>query len=416
MCASVETRRAQGTDLHSISHDEHRARLVLIATDCWTQTNGITTLYRAVIRSVDEQCQGRWRLLIVHPTDHACDHSIGCGHRVIGMAPRFRFHLPQYPELVTGYVGHRDFRNLESLYGNVDVVHIATQGFLGLSAMRYAARYRKQCVGFYHTNWPAYVNEYLPPVIPSRIRVHVAQIIAQQWDRVIYGQCNCLIAHTSRTEQCVCSALRRKLLYTSAFVDVRRFATDDAMPTSDQDGDSVVFGFVGRIAKEKNLSQILNYGDTIKRVGCRLIIIGDGPERETFARANADFVGWKHGDELAAMYRAIHFLLMPTRSDTLGLVLLEAAASGTPAVALRGTAAADLISRYGSGVVIDEFDESLFQCLHNVARSNQFKQMRARAKAMAADHDVSVGTRVLLNAWRKTCHVAQDSRGDAPCS
>jgi glycosyltransferase involved in cell wall biosynthesis len=385
---------------------------VLIATDCWDQTNGITTLYRAVIRSVDEQFPGRCRLLIVHPTDQACDQSIGYGHRVIGMAPRFRFHLPQYPELVTGYVRHKDFRNLESMYGNVDVVHIATQGLLGLSAMRYAARYRKPSVGFYHTNWPAYVGEYLPSLIPSRLKVALARRIADRWDRMIYGQCSFLIAHTRKTEQCLSSVLKRQLLYASAFVDVRRFATADAMPARDQDADPVVFGFVGRIAREKNLSQILNHADTITRLGCRLIIVGDGPERARFARANADFVGYKHGDDLVAMYRAIHFLLIPARSDTLGLVLLEAAACGTPAVAVRGTVAADLISRYGSGVVVDDFDDGLFQLLHGVARSDQFRQMRARAQAMAADHDVSVGTTILVNTWFDACRVGRHRQGD----
>jgi len=382
-----------------------RARLVLIATDCWDQTNGITTLYRAVIRSVDEQFPGLCRLLIVHPTDRACDQSIGYGHRAIGMAPRFRFHLPQYPELVTGYVRHKDFRNLESLYGNVDVVHIATQGLLGVSAMRYAARYRKRCVGFYHTNWPAYVDEYLPSLIPSRLKVD----FARRWDRMTYGQCKPLIAHTSRTDECLSSVLRRMLLYTSAFVDVRRFATADAMPASDQDTDPLVFGFVGRIAREKHLSRILNHADTITRLGCRLIVVGDGPERARLARANVDFVGYKHGDDLVAMYRAIHFLLIPARSDTLGLVLLEAAACGTPAVALRGTAAADLISQYGSGVVVDDFDEGLFQFLHDVARSDQFERMRARARAMAADHDISIGTTVLVNTWLHACHVAKNA-------
>src|SRR5262245_54305828 len=167
---------------HSVLCDASSARLVLIATDCWDQTNGITTLYRAVIRSLDEQFRGHCRLLIVHPTDQASDQSIGYGHRVIGMAHWFRFHLPQYPELVTGYVRHKDFRNLESMCGNVDVVHIATQGLLGLSAMRYAARYGKQCVGFYHTNWPAYVHEYLPSLIPPRLKGNLARIIARRWD------------------------------------------------------------------------------------------------------------------------------------------------------------------------------------------------------------------------------------------
>jgi len=99
------------------------------------------------------------------------------------------------------------------------------------------------------------------------------------------------------------------------------------------------------------------------------------------------------------MYQAMHFLLIPARSDTLGLVLLEAAACGTPAVALRGTVAADLISEYGCGVVVDDFNDAVFLRLRDMARSDQFEPMRARAKAMAADHDISVGTRTLVNAW-----------------
>ena len=375
--------------------DSNSARLVLIATDCWDQTNGITTLYRAVIRSIDEQFRGLCRLLIVHPTDRAGDESIGCGHHVIGVAPRFRFHLPQYPELVTGYVRHSDFRNLESVHGHVDVVHIATQGLLGVSAMRYATRYRKRTVGFYHTNWPAYIDEYLPSLVPSHLKIH----LARRWDRMVYGRCSPLIAHTSRTDQCLNSELKRNLLYTSAFVDVRRFATADTPSPTRCPGTTPVFGFVGRIAREKHLSLILNHADAIKRLGCRLIVVGDGPERASVARANVDFVGYKHGDDLAAMYRAMHFLLIPARSDTLGLVLLEAAACGTPAVALRGTVAADLISRYQSGIVVDDFDDGLFQCLRDVARSDQYEEMRVRAKAMADDHDISVGTGILVKTW-----------------
>jgi glycosyltransferase involved in cell wall biosynthesis len=378
---------------------DRRTSLVLIATDCWDQTNGITTLYRAVMRSLDEQFRGDCRLLIVHPADHECDQSIGHGHRVIGMTPRCRFHLPQYPELVTGYVRHKDFRHLESIHGNIDVVHIATQGLLGLSAMRYATRYRKACVGFYHTNWPAYVNEYLPSLISPRLTLTVAGTIARQWDRMVYRHCRVLIAHTGRTDQCLSGVLKQNLRYASAFVDVRRFAIVDPMPSGDRDVEPIVFGFVGRIAREKHLSRILNHADAITRFGCRLIIVGDGPERARLGRANADFLGYKHGDDLVAAYRAMHFLLIPSRSDTLGLVLLEAAACGTPAVALRGTPAADLISRYESGVVVDEFDDGVFQHLRDVARSERFSRMRARARAMAADHDVSIGTAILVKTW-----------------
>jgi glycosyltransferase involved in cell wall biosynthesis len=382
--------------------------VVLVATDCWDQTNGITTLYRAVIRSLDDRFPGSCRLLIVHPADRACERSIGCGHRAIGLAPRFRFHVPQYPELVTGYVRRSDFRKLDSRYGPVDVVHIATQGLLGLSAMRYAVRALKPCVGFYHTNWPAYVTEYLPSPIPRQQKAVLGPAIARWWDRLVYGHCRSLVVHTARTEQCLGSALKQKRLYASAFVDVGRFAARGARPSDARNSNRVVFGFVGRIAKEKNLSSIVNCADTIRRLGDRLVIVGDGPERARFARASADFVGYKHGDDLVAMYHAMHFLLIPATSDTLGLVLLEAAACGTPAVALRGTVAADLISSYGSGVVVDGFDDGVFQYLHGLARSEQFEQMRARAMAMAADHDVSMGTAILLSTWLDA------SRGSQP--
>src|SRR5205823_2834829 len=191
--------------------------------------------------------------------------------------------------------------------------------------------------------------------------------------------------------------LKGRVLRAAEFVDRSRFDADEGTGDRDRTSGEVVFGFVGRIAREKNLPSILRHADRIKDLGCRLVIVGDGPERATLSCSNAAFVGWKSGRELAAMYKEMHFLLLPAESDTLGLVLLEAAACGTPAVALRGTVAADCIDRYGSGVVVDHFDDGLFQHLHNVARSDQFKHMRARAQAMAADHDISLGTKTLVD-------------------
>jgi hypothetical protein len=76
---------------------------------------------------------------------------------------------------------------------------------------------------------------------------------------------------------------------------------------------------------------------------------------------------------------------------------------------LRGTAAADLIARYESGVVVDDFDEGVFQFLCALARSDRFEQMRARAKAMAADHDVARGTSTLVDAWLDACGAGQNA-------
>ena len=372
---------------------------VLIATDTWEQINGITTLYRAVMETLDTHFRGQCRLLVVYAAESSCETPIGYEHRAVGVAPRFRFRVPQYPELLTGYISGAQFAKIERDHGNIDVVHVATQGLVGLSASRYAKRRRKPCVGFYHTHWPAYVSAYLPNAVPSAVRQPLGRVLGQRWDQLVYGPCNPIVVHTTRSERWLSPRLKGRILLASEFVDYGRFDADEGAADRDRTGDEVVFGFVGRIAREKNLPRILRHADRIKDLGCRLIIVGDGPERSTLSCHNAAFVGWKSGRELAAMYREMHFLLLPAESDTLGLVLLEAAACGTPAVALRGTVAADCIDRYGSGVVVDAFDEGLFAELRALAQSERFSKMRVQARAMAADHDILRGTSTLLRAW-----------------
>jgi glycosyltransferase involved in cell wall biosynthesis len=376
-----------------------RTRLVLIATDSWEQINGITTLYRAVIDALDRHFRGLCRLLVVHAAESSCETPLGYEHLAVAVAPRFRFRVPQYPELLTGYISVAQFAKIERDHGNIDVVHVATQGLVGLSASRYAIRRRKPIVGFYHTNWPAYVSAYLPNAVPSAVRRPLGLMLAQRWDQLVYGRCDPIVVHTSRSEQWLSAWVKGRILRASEFVDCGRFHADAGTPDPDRTRGEIVFGFVGRIAREKNLPSILRHADRIKDLGCRLVIVGDGPERSTLSCDNAAFVGWKSGRELAAMYREMHFLLLPARSDTLGLVLLEAAACGTPAVALRGTVAADCIGRYGSGVVVDAFNEGLFGELRAMVQSERFSKMRVQARAMAADHDILRGTSTLLRAW-----------------
>src|SRR4051812_32839062 len=89
-----------------------RTRLVLIATDSWTQINGITTLYRAVIETLDKHFRGQYRLLVVHAAEAASDTPLGDEHRAVGVAPRLRFRVPQYPELLTGYISGAQFAKI----------------------------------------------------------------------------------------------------------------------------------------------------------------------------------------------------------------------------------------------------------------------------------------------------------------
>ena len=288
-----------------------RTRVVLIATDSWEQINGITTLYRAVIETLDQHFRGLCRLLVVHAADSPCDTPIGYGHRAVGVAPRIRFRVPQYPEILTGYISGAKFAKIERDHGNIDVVHVATQGLVGLSAARYAKRRRKRCVGFYHTHWPAYVSAYLPNAVPSAVRRPLGRMLAQRWDHLVYGRCSPIVVHTARSEQWLPATLKGRIVRASEFVDCRRFDAEDGTADRDRTPGQVVFGFVGRIAREKNLPSILRHADRIRDLGCRLLIVGDGPERSNLSCHDAAFVGWKGGRELVAMYKGMHFLLLP---------------------------------------------------------------------------------------------------------
>src|SRR6185369_16404538 len=95
-------------------------------------------------------------------------------------------------------------------------------------------------------------------------------------------------------------ALKGRIVRASEFVDCGRFHADESGADRDRTPGEVVFGFVGRIAREKNLTSILLHADRIKDLGCRLVIVGDGPERSTLSRHQAAFAGWKSGRELVA--------------------------------------------------------------------------------------------------------------------
>jgi sulfoquinovosyltransferase len=99
-----------------------------------------------------------------------------------------------------------------------------------------------------------------------------------------------------------------------------------------------VIGCVGRLGAEKNLKALKTVLETCPP-GTNLALIGDGPERKElekhFAGTNTTFTGMLHGDDLAAAYASLDVFVMPSESETLGFVVMEAMASGVPVVAVK---------------------------------------------------------------------------------
>ena len=136
-----------------------------------------------------------------------------------------------------------------------------------------------------------------------------------------------------------------------------------------------IFLTVGRVAVEKNLEAFLK----LDLPGTKLVV-GDGPARAALARKYPDavFLGARHGEELAEIYAAADVFVFPSRTDTFGLVLLEALASGVPVAAFPAAAPRDVIGDAPVGVLDEDLRRA---CL---ARWN-FRRADCRDFALAHD-------------------------------
>ena len=136
-----------------------------------------------------------------------------------------------------------------------------------------------------------------------------------------------------------------------------------------------IFLTVGRVAVEKNLEEFLK----LDLPGTKLVV-GDGPAREQLAKAYPDavFVGAKQGEELAAIYASADVFVFPSRTDTFGLVLLEALASGVPVAAFPAAAPRDVIGDAPVGTLDEDLRHACLDAL-------ELDRAACRALRRAAD-------------------------------
>ena len=237
-----------------------------------------------------------------------------------------------------------------------DVVHIATEGPLGRSALLAAKALGLPVCSDFRTNFHAYSRHYgfgflCRPIIAYLRRFHNAT--------------QCTMVPTQALHDDLAKEGFRGLTTVARGVDVRRF---DAAHRSEAlraqwgaaPGDLVVT-CVGRLAPEKNLRTLVAAFEAIRRQQprARLVLVGDGPMRkELQARCpDAIFAGQRMGADLAAHYASADLFLFPSVTETFGNVTTEAMASGLAVVAFDYAAAHRLI-RHGDNGALVPFDDS----------------------------------------------------------
>ena len=310
----------------------------------------------------------------------------GCGDDdvlVRGMPiPRYaglRMGLPCKNTLVKLWTQHRP-----------DVVHIATEGPLGRSALLAARALGLPVCSDFRTNFHAYSQHYGFGFLRRPIMAYL---------RRFHNATQCTMVPTQPLHDELQKMGYRNLTLVARGVDVRRFdaahRSDDLRSQWGAARDDLVVTCVGRLAPEKNLNTLLAAFAAIRREHprARLVLVGDGPLRkELQARCpDAIFAGQRIGADLATHYASADLFLFPSITETFGNVTTEAMASGLAVVAFDYAAAARLIRHGENGALVPFDDTAAFVATATRTAADlancRVLGARARISVMALDWD-----------------------------
>jgi len=244
-----------------------------------------------------------------------------------------------------------------------DVIHVTSPGVMLLAAGLYARRLDTPLVMSYHTDVPSYVERYgfgfLKPLLWACIRAahraaHFSVAASETLAGVLVAQKAAPRRLTGHWRKAVdCEAFNPKWRSTEARATLAAPARPaEAAGTDDEDEPLLLY--VGRLGAEKNVEFLRPLLASVPRA--RLAVVGDGPVRDELEAAFAAdpavagrvrFAGTLRGAELSAAFASADVFVMPSETETLGFVVLEAMASGLPVVAVAAGGIPDIITNPG---------------------------------------------------------------------
>jgi len=286
---------------------------ILVATDAWyPQVNGVVRTYERLAQEVPK-----------------------LGAEVSFLVPSlFRtLPCPTYPEIRLALVTPRGIaRHIDEVAP--DFIHIATEGPIGLMTRAYCRKRKRPFTTSYHTRFPEYVSARLP----------IPESWCYAFQRRFHNSGAGLFVATPSVEADLKARGFERMMRWTRGVDVELFKPRNVRLF----GAGPVFLYVGRVAVEKNIKAFLDLD-----LPGRKVVVGSGPQTAALERRYPDvlFTGPKEGEELAKAYASADVFVFPSLTDTFGLVLLEALASGVPVAAFPASGPKDVLTDPASGVV-----------------------------------------------------------------
>ncbi len=260
--------------------------------------------------------------------------------------------IPRYPELKLGLPSKKTLVKTWTLR-RPDVVHIATEGPLGWSALQAAKVLKLPVTSDFRTNFQSYSKHYGVGWLRKPIVAYL---------RKFHNATACTMVPTKELQRTLIDNGFINLKVVSRGVDTKLFnmvKRDNGLRKSwGADENSKVMISVGRMAPEKNLEQVLKCFDALRFMGTqlKLVMVGDGPLREQFQHRYPDiiFPGMLSQADLAVYYASADLFVFPSQTETFGNVTLEALASGIPVLAFDCAAARDWVQQGVNGWLVPE--------------------------------------------------------------
>ena len=369
-------------------------RIALVTDTYLPQINGVTTVVRRIVDTM--RAAGHAVVVVAPRYPHGSGGDGGGGAEL--RVPSLPF--PPYPSIRLSFPSHRRVAHFLDRFAP-DLIHVATEGPLGVVGRRYAADRGLPLVTSFHTDFPQYARDYglgllAPLVWRWLLRFHRPARMVQTPGVAV-------------RDALVRRGLRNTVVWGRG-VDTRHFRPDRRhagwrrwMAGAD---DTVIVLHVGRLAPEKNLRVLVEAWNRAHRcLGPRatFVIAGEGPEaRYVTARAPyARQVGFLDRDTLADLYASADLCVLPSRTETCGLVALEAMAAGVPVIAADAGGLAESVQHEQNGLLVRADDARGFShaIIALALDAGRRRALAAGARRTAESRDLQSEDQELLRQY-----------------
>jgi glycosyltransferase involved in cell wall biosynthesis len=298
-------------------------RRILIATDAWhPQVNGVVRTLDTTVNLLRSWCH---TVEVVEPSAYP------------------QLAVPFYPEIQLALTWPRQVYRRVTAF-RPDHVHISTEGPLGQQVRRLCRSRGWNFTTSYHTRFPEYL--------------HKLAGVPEAWGyralrRFHNAAAGMMVATPSLERELSARGFTAPIRRWSRGVDLSTFRPRERVETP---WPRPVQLYVGRVSAEKNIEAFLRLDTPGTKV-----VVGDGPARLDLERRHlaAQFLGVRSGDVLGEVYAAADVFVFPSRTDTFGLVIVEALASGVPVAAYPVTGPIDIVTRPELGALNDDLGAAI---------------------------------------------------------